>query len=369
MGDQIDDFVDFSSILYRRPFDKGYMINPSLEEEIWERIFGKHVLDIQCAESTLLLSEAPLNFQQMQRASDEMVFEQFGFAAHCRASSPFLASWANFESFQNSSGAPIFSPSGPADPEVCDAAAAPAALKAFDPAISLLVDSGFSFTHAVPIYSHYPINYAIRRTNIGGKLMSNFLKETVSYRHYNMMDEFFLVNQIKEKLCYVSMDFSRDLQLCQSRRNPIRREYILPNGSNILHGHVKGEEDAVASSAATTSIASAASAASETSSSSSAPVSQPESSEHQKKRKAPSDIKGEQNEQSLMMNNERISIPELLFHPNDVGIHNRGLPELVKEAIDAAPADLHPFLYSNVFVAGGNAQLPNFCARLYAICK
>jgi actin-related protein len=66
------------------------------------------------------------------------------------------------------------------------------------------------------------------------------------------------------------------------------------------------------------------------------------------------------------MNNERISIPELLFHPNDMGIHNRGLPELVKEAIDAAPADLHPFMYSNVFVAGGNAQLPNFCNRLYA---
>lgn len=86
MADQIDEFVDFSSILYRRPFDKGYMINPALEEEIWERIFGKHVLDIQCAESTLLLSEAPLNFQQMQRASDEMVFEQFGFAAYCRAS-------------------------------------------------------------------------------------------------------------------------------------------------------------------------------------------------------------------------------------------------------------------------------------------
>lgn len=64
------------------------------------------------------------------------------------------------------------------------------------------------------------------------------------------------------------------------------------------------------------------------------------------------------------MNNERIVVPELLFHPNDVGIEQAGLPELVKQAIDASPADIRPLLYANIFVAGGNANLPNFGARL-----
>ena len=59
----------------------------------------------------------------------------------------------------------------------------------YDPSISLIADSGFSFTHAVPVFSHQPINYGIRRLNVGGKLLTNLLKETVSFRHYNMMDE------------------------------------------------------------------------------------------------------------------------------------------------------------------------------------
>lgn len=33
-----------------------------------------------------------------------------------------------------------------------------------------------------------------------------------------MMDEFYLVNQIKEKLCYVSMNFRADMMSCQCVR-------------------------------------------------------------------------------------------------------------------------------------------------------
>jgi actin-related protein 6 len=64
------------------------------------------------------------------------------------------------------------------------------------------------------------------------------------------------------------------------------------------------------------------------------------------------------------MCSERIMTPELLFHPNDIGLDQPGLPELIKQAIDASPKDIQPFLYSNIFVAGGNANLPNFCPRL-----
>ena len=39
---------------------------------------------------------------------------------------------------------------------------------------------------------------------MGGKALTNYLKEAVSYRQYNMMDDTFLVNQVKERLCYVS---------------------------------------------------------------------------------------------------------------------------------------------------------------------
>ena len=37
------------------------------------------------------------------------------------------------------------------------------------------------------------------------------------------------------------------------------------------------------------------------------------------------------------MNNERFAVPEILFHPSDVGIQQMGLPEAAKAAIDATP--------------------------------
>jgi hypothetical protein len=32
--------------------------------------------------------------------------------------------------------------------------------------------------------------------NVGGKLLTNYLKETLSYRQWNMMDEFKLIDQV-----------------------------------------------------------------------------------------------------------------------------------------------------------------------------
>jgi actin-related protein 6 len=47
---------------------------------------------------------------------------------------------------------------------------------------SLVLDCGFSFSHAVPIFDGFPVSHAIRRLNLGGKALTNFLKELVSYR-------------------------------------------------------------------------------------------------------------------------------------------------------------------------------------------
>lgn len=65
----------------------------------------------------------------------------------------------------------------------------------------LIVDSGYSFTHAIPYFDYHPINGAIKRLrlqfiftcifnpdrsrfrlNVGGKLLTNVLKETISFR-------------------------------------------------------------------------------------------------------------------------------------------------------------------------------------------
>jgi len=44
------------------------------------------------------------------------------------------------------------------------------------------LDAGFSFTHAVPIFSNVVLDSGVRRQNLGGKVLTNYLKELVSYR-------------------------------------------------------------------------------------------------------------------------------------------------------------------------------------------
>lgn len=68
----------------------------------------------------------------------------------------------------------------------------------------MVVDAGFSFTHIVPFFDGMPLLSATKRINIGGKALTNYLKELVSYRSLNMMDETYLMEYIKDQLCFVS---------------------------------------------------------------------------------------------------------------------------------------------------------------------
>ena len=65
----------------------------------------------------------------------------------------------------------------------------------------LVIDSGFNCTWVVPIVKGIPYYKAIKKLDIGGRFLNGFLKETLSFRHYNVMDETILVNNIKEKCC------------------------------------------------------------------------------------------------------------------------------------------------------------------------
>ena len=50
---------------------------------------------------------------------------------------------------------------------------------------------------------------------MGGKILTNYLKEVISYRQWNMMEETFLVNDVKETTCFVSDNPERDLDTCR----------------------------------------------------------------------------------------------------------------------------------------------------------
>ena len=51
--------------------------------------------------------------------------------------------------------------------------------------------------------------------DVGGKLLTNHLKELVSFRQWNMMEETHIMNDVKEKCCFVSTQFAADLEACR----------------------------------------------------------------------------------------------------------------------------------------------------------
>mmetsp|Transcript_11212 Transcript_11212/g.30563 ORF Transcript_11212/g.30563 Transcript_11212/m.30563 type:complete len:204 (+) Transcript_11212:1122-1733(+) len=71
-------------------------------------------------------------------------------------------------------------------------------------------------------------------------------------------------------------------------------------------------------------------------------------------------------EQVLPLNNERFMVPEVLFHPSDIGLMQAGVAEAVVQAVQSVHASLHPLLYNNVILTGGMAGCPGFCERFNA---
>lgn len=178
--------IDLTSASVRRPIDRGYLINPDLERDIWAHIFSTH-LHISPAQCSLLLTEPLFALPSVQRITDELVFEDFNFSALYVADSPSLAH--------------LYEASRRLSSLISKAQC------------SLVVDCGFSFTHAVPVFQNFTINYAAKRIDLGGKALTNYLKELVSYRSVNVMDETLLMDDVKEKLCFVSLDVPRDLHI------------------------------------------------------------------------------------------------------------------------------------------------------------
>jgi hypothetical protein len=60
-----------------------------------------------------------------------------------------------------------------------------------------------------------PLRFDAGRIDVGGKLLTNHLKELVSFRQWNMMEETHVMNEVKEKCCFVSTQFAADLEACR----------------------------------------------------------------------------------------------------------------------------------------------------------
>lgn len=221
-----------------------------------------------------------------------------------------------------------------------------------------------------------PWNSAVRRIDIGGKFLTNYLKELVSIRTWNMMEEPYLISQVKEAVCFVSTDFSRDLEKCKRLRNAqndIVLEYVLPDYNTGKGGFARkkgqqqqqqhgGKTAAPTTTTSTAPTSSTPTTSTSTTSSTGTTAAATTTAATSKNSKA-KEKGGPDEDQIMVLANERFTVPELLFNPADVGLKQAGVAECVLQSLETVPERFRPVLLANIVLVGGNAAIPGFRER------
>lgn len=314
IGDQIDDCKDCSGMYYILPHQKGFIINWDTEREIWDYLFTRKYKDLTPKETDLILTEPYFDFKPIQNNTDEVLFEEYGFKSIFRTNTGYLSGIRHKHTYSQIDNTTDLPTSDDKFPLAC-----------------LVVDSGFSFTHIAPYvhsdkYGYVKLKNGVRRIDVGGKALTNHLKEIISYRQMNVMDETYVINQCKEDICFVALDFDAKLKQCeQSKQNKVILDYILPDFTNVKRGYVRKPDWR----AATTRV-------------------DPNSTEPQ----------------FVRLGNERFQVPEILFNPSDIGLDQLGIVEAIVDSIQSLPKQIHALLYANIVLTGGNAKLPGFRQRV-----
>ncbi|KAK3089582.1 hypothetical protein FSP39_004812 [Pinctada imbricata] len=193
VGDEAQTKRGILSIQY--PMEHGIVTNWDDMEKIWQHVIFDQ-LHVPPEEHPVLLSEVPLNPRANREKMTQVMFESFSVPAMYVSLQAILAIYASGRGS------------------------------------CIVLDCGDGVANVVPLYEGYTTPDAYQRVDIGGRDLTENMMEMLTERGYSFSstNEREIVREMKEKLCYVALDFDEEKRSCR------QQNYELPDGEVITVG-------------------------------------------------------------------------------------------------------------------------------------
>ena len=266
IGDDCDKYLGLIKLRY--PVNRGVFENEEDIIKLFTHIMTKLGLNSEeIKEHPILVTEPILNPSSNREKIAQNLFEYLGVPAIFFGSQPILS---------------LFSTS------------------AFS---GTVLESGDGVTQSCVVYEGYSIPFSYERYNYGGKDVTEYLKNILIKRvyHFYNSSEINLVNDIKEKLCYVENNKNNkknDFDNTKIALNKKLTQYYMPDGNTISLGE------------------------------------------------------------------ERIVAPEILFNPGYIGKEYLSFVDMINSSINKIDFQLWKKCYESIWLSGGNTAFKDLNEKL-----
>ncbi|GAM26799.1 hypothetical protein SAMD00019534_099740 [Acytostelium subglobosum LB1] len=197
IGDEAQAKRGVLSIKY--PIEHGIVTNWADMETLWEYTFMNE-LRVDPSKHPVLLTEAPLNPKANREKMLEIMFESFQVPALYIAIQAVLSLYASGRT------------------------------------TGTVLDCGDGVCHTVPIYEGFCISHNVKRLDIGGRDITEYMIRLLTERGYAFTStaEREIVRDIKEKTSFVALDFADSMQ---KDENSLLTHYTMPDKQVLSIGN------------------------------------------------------------------------------------------------------------------------------------